>query len=288
VLELNALRHRRGDAPVVRYQALCRELSRAGPGCAGELCTTGARSILRRYSDAWFCAAGRRREGDLGAHLPRRRKALMPSRYYAGTFCLEGRRLTVPTARGAPSLDLRLTRDIPYHEGSVRSVTLVNIGPRLFVDVTAEVPVASHGEATGPDPERVAGVDLGIIHPFALASESGALVVSGRAIRAENRPRGLLKNDAERRQNLAVANWRPGQAIAAFSDEAELAGIAVELVDERGTSSTCPRCKAKVAKPNDGGSFVLPVDWLLTEMWWELPTSPREGLGVENPLTQLG
>jgi hypothetical protein len=31
VLELNALRHRRGDAPVVSYQELCRELSRSGP-----------------------------------------------------------------------------------------------------------------------------------------------------------------------------------------------------------------------------------------------------------------
>ncbi|HUD17605.1 MAG TPA: transposase, partial [Acidimicrobiales bacterium] len=62
-------------------------------------------------------------------------------------------------------------------------------------------------------------------------------------------PWGLLRADAGRRQNLAVNNWRPGQAIAALSDKAELAGIAVELVNERGTSSTCPSCRAKVAKP---------------------------------------
>jgi transposase len=37
--------------------------------------------------------------------------------------------------------------------------------------------------------------------------------------------------------------------IAALMDKAALAGIDVELVDERGTSSTCPRCGAKVAKP---------------------------------------
>jgi len=61
------------------------------------------------------------------------------------------------------------------------------VGPKLFVDVTAEIPVASYDEGTEPDPERVAGVDLGIIHPFALAGEEKALVVSGRAIRAENR-----------------------------------------------------------------------------------------------------
>ena len=322
VLELNALRRRRGDLPVATDQALCRELSRAGPGCAGELSTTGARSILRRYSDAWFCAAARRRDGDLVAHFPRRRKSLMPSRYYAGTFSLKGRHLTLPTARGARPLSLRLTREVPYDESCVRSVTLINVGPKLFVDVTAEVPVASYEEGAGPDPERVAGIDLGIIHPFALASADKALVVSGRAIRAEHRlhlaekkararalarrapkkgqagsrrwrkyrrrtrcleerhrrrvaqatheaarivvdfavasrigtlvvgdPRGLLKNDAGRRQNLALANWRPGQAIGALRDKAALAGITVELVDERGTSSTCPRCQAKVVKP---------------------------------------
>jgi transposase len=322
VLELNTLRRRRGDAPIVTYQALCAELSLAGPGCVGELSVTGARSILRRYSDAWFCAAARRRKGDLRAHFPRRRKALMASRYYAGTFSLHGRHLTLPTARAAPPLTLRLTRPVPYDESAVRSVTLVNVGPTLFVDVSAEVPVASYEEGTGPDPGQVAGVDLGVIHPFALASEHGALVVSGRAIRAENRlhlaekkararatakraprrgqagsrrwkkyrtrtrhleerhrrrvaqathegaravidfalaervgtlvvgdPRGLLQADAGKRQNLALANWRPGQAIRALFDKAALAGISLELVNERGTSSTCPRCGAKVAKP---------------------------------------
>ena len=187
VLELNALRRQRGHAPVVTYQDLCRELARAGPGCAGELSSAGARSILRRYSDAWFCAAAARRDGDGRAQFPRRRRSLMPSRYYAGTFALEGRRLTLPTARGAPPLALRLTRHPPYEESWVRSVTLVHVGPRLFVEVTAEVPVASYDQSTRPDPERVAGVDLGIIHPFALAGAEQGLVVSGRAIRAEHR-----------------------------------------------------------------------------------------------------
>jgi IS605 OrfB family transposase len=80
-----------------------------------------------------------------------------------------------------------------------------------------------------------------IVVDFAVASRIGTLVVGD--------PRGLLKNDAGRRQNLALANWRPGQAIRALSDKAERAGITVELVEERGTSSTCPRCRAKVAKP---------------------------------------
>jgi len=319
---LNTLRQRRGDAPVVGYQALCRELSLSGPGCSGELSVTGARSILRRYSDAWFNTNARRLSGDGSVRYPRRRRSLMPSRYYAGTFAIADRHLSLPTARRCPPLALRLSRPVPYPPGTVRSVTLLNVGPKLFVDVTAEVPVATYEEGLGPDPAKVAGVDLGIIHPYALTTAGAALLVSGRAIRAEHRlhlaenkarsralasrapkrgqagsrrwrkyrartrrleerhrrrvaqatheaaravvdfavkerigtlvvgdPRGLLKRDSGRRQNLAVNNWRPGQMIAALADKAALAGIDVELVDERGTSSTCPRCGAKVAKP---------------------------------------
>jgi transposase len=67
-----------------------------------------------------------------------------------------------------------------------------------------------------------------------------------------------LANDAGKRQNLAVRNWRPGQMIAALADKAALAGIEVELVNERGTSSTCPRCGAKVPKPK-GRTFYCPT-----------------------------
>src|SRR5436190_13052961 len=41
VLELNAWRRARQDRPLVSYQELCRELAAAGPGCFGELDTTG-------------------------------------------------------------------------------------------------------------------------------------------------------------------------------------------------------------------------------------------------------
>ena len=308
------------------YQALCRELAAAGPGCFGELSTTGARSILRRYSDAWMSAAKRRRQGDPSVRFPRRKKGFVPSRYYAGTFSLNDRSLTISVARGAAPLVLRLTRVVPYAPSTVRSVTLLAEGPRLCVDVSAEVPLESYVDGTAPDPERVAGVDLGIIHPFALAGPDGALVVSGRALRAESRlhlaeskarrravarraptraqrgsrrwrryrartkvlearhrrrlgqarheaaravldyatehrigtlvvgdPRGLLDQDAGARQNLATRSWRVGQLIAALSDKAEVAGIDVVVVDERGTSSTCPRCARRVPKPKGRG-----------------------------------
>ena len=90
VLELNAWRRCRQDAPLAGYQELCRELAASGPGTFGELDTTGARSVLRRYSDAWFAAAKRRKQGDKAARFPRRRRALVPVRWYAGTFALEG------------------------------------------------------------------------------------------------------------------------------------------------------------------------------------------------------
>ena len=65
-------------------------------------------------------------------------------------------------------------------------MTLLFDGRRLQVDVTAEVPVTAFPGGLAPDPDRVAGVDLGIIHPYAVAGPDGqGLLVSGRAVRAE-------------------------------------------------------------------------------------------------------
>ena len=77
--------------------------------------------MLRRYSDAWFATAQRRTAGDLSARYPRRRRALVPVRWHAGTFTLDGRVLRIPVARGCPPLLVRLDRDIPYPAGQVRS-----------------------------------------------------------------------------------------------------------------------------------------------------------------------
>ena len=323
VLEINAWRRARQDRPLASYQELCRELAASGPGCFGELDTEGARSVLRRYSDAWFAAAQRRRSGDQRARFPRRRRALMPLRWYYGTFALTGRVLRIPVARGRPALQVRLDRDLPYPPGQVRSVTLVHDAGRLWVDVTAEVPVAFYPAGQEPDPDLVAGVDLGIIHPYAVAGRDGqGLLVSGRAIRAEHRmhladtkarsravtrrapkpgqkgsrrwrhyrrrqraaearhrrrvrqaqheaaktvitwavdrrigtlavgdPRGVLNVEAGRRHNQRTRDWRIGHLITALKDKAEAAGIGVLLIDERGTSSTCPACRSRIPKP---------------------------------------
>jgi IS605 OrfB family transposase len=76
---------------------------------------------------------------------------------------------------------------------------------------------------------------------WAVQQRVGALVVGD--------PRGLLREDAGRRQNKAVRDWAVAALMAALADKAERAGIAVAIVDERGTSSTCPACSARVPKP---------------------------------------
>jgi IS605 OrfB family transposase len=324
LLDTNRQRRQQGHQPVTGYQALCRELTRTGP--FGELSTVGARSVLRRYSDAWFQAATRRNAGQQ-AGFPRRKRALVPVRCYHGTFRVEGRRVRLPVARGQPALWVRLARSLPYPTEQVRAVTLLADGGRLWLAVTAAVPVKQHHL----DPDRVAGVDLGIIHPFAVITEKAGLLVSGRALRAENYlhledqqarqaraarrapklgqrgsrrwrrhrarlrrvearhrrrvhqaqhqaawqvvrfavqqrvgtlavgdPTGVTEHDAGRVHNLRLRRWRRTHLLQALRDKAELAGMVVRLVDERGTSSTCPACRRRVPKPN-GRRFGCPT-----------------------------
>ena len=323
VLALNAWRRRRQDRPLASYQELCRELAASGLGTFGELDSAGARSVLRRYCDAWFAAAGRRKGGDLSARFPRRRRGMVPVRWYAGRFTLDGRVLRLPVAKGCPPLMVRLDRDVPCPAGQVRSVTLLFDGRRLQADVTAEVPVARYPSGQAPSPERVAGIDLGIIHPYAVAGPDGqGLLVSGRAVRAECRlhlrdtkartraaarrapkpgqqgsrrwrqhrrsqraaearharrvrqaqheaarsvvdwavkqragtlivgdPRGVLQLAAGRVHGKRLRDWRIGHLMSVLRDKAEVAGITVKVIDERGTSSTCPSCSRRVPKP---------------------------------------
>ena len=169
----------------------------------------GARSILRRYSDAWLSTNARRRGGETSARYPRRR----PSAAFAvSRRHLRAQRSAPQAADGArcPPLVLRLSRPVPYAPGTVRSVTLLNVGPKLFVDVTAEIPIAVYEDGMGPDPARVAGVDLGIIHPYAVAAPAAALLVSGRAIRAEHRLH--LAEKKARSRALASRAPKRGQA----------------------------------------------------------------------------
>src|SRR6266436_2396726 len=126
--------------PVVSYQALCREI--AGMSF-GELDTVGARSVLRHYSAEWFEAAKRKKAGQ-SAGFPRRKRSLLAVRWYHGTFNIDGDRLRIPVRRGAPPLVVRLAREVPYPQESVRSVTLLAEAGRLYVDVTAPLSPGDH------------------------------------------------------------------------------------------------------------------------------------------------
>jgi putative transposase len=54
-----------------------------------------------------------------------------------------------------------------------------------------------------------------------------------------------------------LRQWRRTHLLRSLRDKAELAGIVVRLVDEHGTSSTCPACRRRVPKPR-GRRFSCP------------------------------
>jgi IS605 OrfB family transposase len=312
---------------IVSYKELCRELARHHTGF-GELGTVGARSVLRRYSVAWYLANERRKANERAGY-PRRKRAFVPIRYYHGTFELDGKRVRLPMARGSPTLWLRLAQPVPYSAEQVRSITLLVEGRRLALDVTAAIPVEQHDL----DSNRIAGVDLGIIHPIAIASDDAGLLLSGRALRAEGRLhladqkarerqlarrrapsrqkrqagsrrwkrlrqrqrqaevrhrrrvrlghheaakaavafavehrigtlrvgdlRGISRVKSGPRHNRRVQDWQPGHLLRTLRDKAQRAGITVEVVSERGSSSTCPECNRRVQKP-PGRNFSCP------------------------------
>jgi transposase len=179
---------------------------------------------LGRYSDAWFTAAKRRRKGER-AGFPRRKRLLVPVRFHHQTFRLQDQRVRLPVARGRPALWVRLARPLPYPADQVRAVTLAADGGRLWLAVTAAVPVHQHDL----DPGRLAGVDLGIIHPFAVVAEQASLLVSGRAIRAES---FLHLRDQQTRQ-AKTARRAPNRV-----SMARAAGGAIEPPDEDSRAAT--------------------------------------------------
>jgi transposase len=250
LLDSNRQRHQRGERLVTGYQALCRELTSVGS--FGELSTVGARSVLQRYSDAWFQAAKRRDQPQAG--FPRRKRTLVPVRFYHGTFSIQGQRVRLPVAKGQPALWVRLSRPLPYPVEAVRAVTLLAGGGRLWLAVTAAVPVQQRDADTG----RVAGVDLGIIHPYALVTEESGLLVSGRAIRAES----YLHLKDQQARHARAARRRPKHSSAARA-----AGVVIESgfgVPRRGiaAASTTPSIRPPSRpSPSPSGTRSAPLLW---------------------------
>ena len=103
--------------------------------------------------------------------------------------------------------------------------------------------------AAAPWPRR--GTGGGSARPSAEAAKTVITWAVTRRIGAlaVGDPRGVLKLKAGRRHNQRTRDWRIGHLITVLKDKAEAAGIGLTLVDERGTSSTCPACGSRVPKP---------------------------------------
>jgi transposase len=153
------------------------------------------------------------------------------------------------TARGYASLELALSGDHPYDPELVRAVRLIEEAGELFLDITAWVAVAKAGAV----PEKVAGVDPGIVHPLAIAAgaarlATGFMVANHVTLAVIGNPTGIEKKASGRQQNRRTARWaRTHQRDALCYRLAEV-GISAVLTEERGTSSVCPTCGAKAAK----------------------------------------
>jgi transposase len=184
-------------------------------GPFGQLTAHCAQDVTKAWSAAFFETMKRRKKGEQ-ARLPLRKRWLVPVTWRKGEFALsaasEGRRAraVLSTARGYASLELALSGDHPYDPELVRAVRLVEEGGELFMDITSWVAVPQ-SEAV---PDKVAGVDPGIIHPLAIAVGDQALLVSGRAVRAEEFLH--LEDQKARQRKMATKRSplraKPGQA----------------------------------------------------------------------------
>jgi putative transposase len=183
-----------------------------GHGPFGELMSDCAQDVTRGWSAAYFETMKRRKNGEQ-ARLPLRKRWVVPVTWRKGRFDLvplvngQRARVRLGTARGYPDLELALSVDHPYDPELVRAVRLTEEAGELFLDVTAWVAVA-RAEAI---PEKVAGVDPGIIHPLAIATADQALLISGRAVRAEE---FLHLEDQKARQRKMATKRSPLRAKA--------------------------------------------------------------------------
>ena len=186
-----------------------------GHGPFGQLSVHCAQDVTKAWSAAFFETMRRRKNAEQ-ASLPLRKRGLVPVTWRQGEFALsaasEGRRAraVLSTARGYANLELALSGDHPYDPELVGAVRLVEEAGEMFMDMTAWVAVAQARAVT----EKVAGVDPGIIHPLAIAAGDQALLVSGRAVRAEEFLH--LEDQKARQRKMATKRSplraKPGQA----------------------------------------------------------------------------
>jgi transposase len=181
-------------------------------GPFGELMADCAQDVTKAWSAALFETLKRKKKGEQ-ARLPLRKHWVVPVTWRKGRFDLvapaggQRARVRLGTAQGHPDLVLALSHDHPYDPGQVRAVRLFGEAGELFIDITAWVAVAK-AEVM---PLKVAGVDPGIIHPLAIAAGDQALLISGRAVRAEE---FLHLEDQKGRQKKMATKRSPLRAKA--------------------------------------------------------------------------
>jgi transposase len=150
-----------------------------------------AQDVAKCWSTNYFESRRRQKKGE-AASLPLAKRYLVPVTWRKGEFSFTAELLrsdgslvrptvTLATASGCVPLRLSLSHDHPYDPATVRAIRLLADARGLFLDVTAWVQVAPADVARG----RIAGIDPGIIHPIAIAIGDKALLISGRAVRAE-------------------------------------------------------------------------------------------------------
>jgi transposase len=182
-------------------------------GPFGDLTAHCAQDVTKAWSTAFFEVLKRTRSGEK-ASLPLKKRRLVPVRWRKGEFTLTpacGRRrarVELCARRGVKNLVLPLSQDHPYAPDTVREVKLVPEAGELFLDVTAYVPVERCATTRGV----VSGVDPGVIHALTTTVGNDALVVSARALRAEE---FLHLEDTKSRQLKQSTKKRPVRARAA-------------------------------------------------------------------------
>jgi transposase len=177
-----------------------------------ELTAHCAQDVTKAWSAAFFEVMKRRKKRER-ARLPLRKHWVVPVTWRKGEFELvaakQGHRprAVLKTARGLPNLLISLSHDHPYDPELARAVRLSEEAGALYLDITAWVAVAEAKVV----PEKLAGVDPGIVHPLAIATGDQALLISGRAVRVEE---FLHLEDQKARQKKMATKTGPRRAKA--------------------------------------------------------------------------
>lgn len=180
-------------------------------GPFGDLTAHCAQDVTKGFSAAFFGDAAAASGGEGAAAAAQAASGaghLAQGRVPADRAGARRARAVLLTRRGAPNLEIALSHGHRYDPRLVRALRLVDEAGELFLDITAWVAVIGAGGDRG----TVAGVDPGIICPLAVASGDRALLVSGRAVRAEE---FLHLHDQQLRQRKmarkkAPVRGRPG------------------------------------------------------------------------------